>query len=290
MSFPPCTFHPAAWVSHTQMAPGVSSLSTTNGTESCLSGSQSSIRPDPEGLGRGGEREGGGKKCLEKKPSGYTNAQTPQIHMYTEGQTDECKNNRQGYRWEVSLRTYDKLGEIKVKANTSLLPSWMQINFPPLWETKRQRAVQCAYISSMCVDTNVTLRQQSEGALPLIEWTSGSPVVSRSLLRARWSSADCSLPPAATPHTYTGLKVSADRRLTADEAPTLWVSISNESALYNHSSALPLFTSPTSDLCIIPEASGTCFPELSAASHRVADFAQLSWSDASMATFQSTHY
>lgn len=97
MSFPPCTFRPAAWVSHTQMAPGVSSLSTTNGTESCLSDSQSSIRPDPEGLGRGGEREEGGRNAW-KKPSGYTNAQTPQIHMYTEGQTDECKNNRQGYR------------------------------------------------------------------------------------------------------------------------------------------------------------------------------------------------
>lgn len=89
MSFPPCTFHPAAWVSHTQMAPGVSSLSTTNGTESCLSGSQSSIRPDPEGLGRGGEREGGGKKCLEKKPSGYTNAH---LHRYTCTRKDRRMN------------------------------------------------------------------------------------------------------------------------------------------------------------------------------------------------------
>lgn len=63
MSFPPCMFHPAEWVSHTQMAPGVSSLSTTDGTESCLSRSQSWIRFDPEGLrlGTAGEKKTLGK-------------------------------------------------------------------------------------------------------------------------------------------------------------------------------------------------------------------------------------
>lgn len=36
MSFPPCMSHLALWVSHKQMAPGVSSLSTEDGTESWL--------------------------------------------------------------------------------------------------------------------------------------------------------------------------------------------------------------------------------------------------------------
>lgn len=90
MSFPPCTFHPAAWVSHTQMAPGVSSLSTTNGTESCLSGSQSSIRPDPEGLGRGGEREGGGGRNAWKKNPADTRMH--KLHRYTCTRKDRRMN------------------------------------------------------------------------------------------------------------------------------------------------------------------------------------------------------
>lgn len=36
MSFPPCMSRLASWVSHKQMAPGVSSLSTEDGTESWL--------------------------------------------------------------------------------------------------------------------------------------------------------------------------------------------------------------------------------------------------------------
>lgn len=76
----------------------------------------------------------------------------------------------------------------------------------------------------------------AQRTLPLIEWTSGSPVVSLSLPRARWSFADCSSPPAGMPHTL--LQVRAGRRCAADEAPTLWVSITNESALCNDSSAL----------------------------------------------------
>lgn len=47
MSFPPCTFRPPAWASRTRTAPGGWSLSTTDGTESCLSQSQSWIWFDP---------------------------------------------------------------------------------------------------------------------------------------------------------------------------------------------------------------------------------------------------
>lgn len=73
MSFPPCMFHPVEWVSHTQMAPGVSSLSTTDGTESCLSRSQSWICFDPHGL-----------QCstVREKENTWKNPADTQIPMY----------------------------------------------------------------------------------------------------------------------------------------------------------------------------------------------------------------
>lgn len=58
MSFPPCRFRPAASVSHTQMAPGVSSLSTTNGDRKLLSHSQSRMCFHPEGLQSGRQTAG----------------------------------------------------------------------------------------------------------------------------------------------------------------------------------------------------------------------------------------
>lgn len=80
MSFPPCMFHPAEWVSRTQMAPGVSSLSTTDGTESCLSRKESWIWFGPTGLLAQHSKRG--KKNSNKKPSGYTNT-SYKPHRYT---------------------------------------------------------------------------------------------------------------------------------------------------------------------------------------------------------------
>lgn len=79
-----------------------------------------------------------------------------------------------------SLQAYDKFEEIKLIANIS---SCYEHRLSSLPHEKQESVHQLS--SVLYVDKNVTLQQQSEGTLPLIEWTSGSPVVSQSLLRAR---------------------------------------------------------------------------------------------------------
>lgn len=136
MSFPPCMFHPVEWVSRTQMAPGVSSLSTTDGTESCLSHSQSWIRFDPKGLWhsteRGRKRDGG--KMFGKNP------EDTQIHWRPCKDRMNLKINWQTRRWEVSLQAWDKVEGIKAFMSRDKLHS-------PL-RNKCQHTAQHEYIGS----------------------------------------------------------------------------------------------------------------------------------------------
>lgn len=162
MSFPLCMFHPVEWVSHTQTAPGVSSLSTTDGTESCLSPSELDLVWSRGALAKP-------QKILW----------TPQMKTVWQWM-QKCLTQMRGSLQDCNKSTK----ETQFSSEKQMWAQGVSTQAGPL-----------------CVDMDVKMRQRTKGDLPLIEWTSGSPVVSQSLLQARWSSADCSLPPAAMTHT-----------------------------------------------------------------------------------------
>lgn len=150
-----------------------------------------------------------------------------------------------------SLQGCDKFEEIKSHRRCITAASLSTDKLPSPLRSKCQRFLSNRRISAepllLCVDKNVTLRRRDGGPLPLIEWTSGSPVVSQSLLRARWSSADCSSPPEATPHTHMHRYrwALAEGLLLMRPQRCGWAALMSQ-LLYNPSSAARIFTSSAS--------------------------------------------
>lgn len=167
-SFPPCRSHPAWWVSRTQKAPGVWSLSAADRTLSCRSDGQSRVLSET----RAGETLGDAQQGADTGKQRVTDellARSP--WGFSETAWRDKSQNRYVSGGSASLRGASHIPE----------------SCPAAAHQPRPTPCLCGH------HCHAAAAQQRTP--PLAEWTSGSPAVSPSLLQARLSSADCSSPP-----------------------------------------------------------------------------------------------